>query len=188
MALDILEIQLAAAQQRLTTLQRRVEGERSDPKLLERALREIEGALDQVRIAQERLAESRIRIDELQAQLARQQDQYRELFDGIPQPCVVTTADSTMTEVNRAASELFNVSQRFLVGKALSVFVCEDRGRFMSASERVAREGRPEEISFRLRPRERAPLDVFARVSGDGSALRWILRPSDTGVTQASSM
>lgn len=177
MALDVLEIQLASALQRFATLQRRAQTEKDHPKLLERALKELEGALDHVRFVQEQLAESRARVEALQADAAEQQERYRELFDAMPQPCVVTRPDSTITEVNRAAAELFNVSQRFLVGKSLSVFVCEDRGRFMSASERVARESRPEEFGFKLRPRERAPLDVFARVSGDNSALRWVLRP-----------
>jgi PAS domain S-box-containing protein len=179
-SLDVLEVQLATALQRLSALQRRAEAQRGDPKLVDRALEELEGALSQVRMAQERLAESRQRIEDLQAQLAAQHEKYRELFDGIPQPCVVTRADTTITEVNRAASELFNVSQRFLVGKTLSVFVCEDRDRFMSVTGRVARHARPEELRFKLRPRERAPLDVFARVSGDTSALRWVLRPTDT--------
>ena len=180
MALDVLEIQLASALQRLGTLQRRAQTEKDHAKLLERALKELEAALEQIRIVQEQLAESRAKVDELQAESAAQQEKYRELFDAMPQPCVVTRPDSTITEVNRAAAELFNVSQRFLVGKSLSVFVCEERGRFMSASERVARESRPEEFAFKLRPRERAPLEVFARVSGDASALRWVLRPMET--------
>jgi hypothetical protein len=40
-------------------------------------------------------------------------------------------------------------------------------------------------MHFRLRPRERAPLDVSARVAGDGHALRWILQSARTEVPAA---
>jgi PAS domain-containing protein len=96
----------------------------------------------------------------------------------MPQAYVVTEPNSVITEVNRAASHLFNVSQRFLVGKAMSVFVCEERGRFLSDISRFASEGRSAELTLKLRPRERAPLDVVAMVSGDASSLRWVLRPA----------
>jgi hypothetical protein len=33
------------------------------------------------------------------------------------------------------------------------------------------------ELPFRLRPRERAPLDVSASVRADGAAIRWVVRP-----------
>jgi PAS domain S-box-containing protein len=175
-AIDVLEMQLVSAVQRLATLQRRAGTDRDHGKLLERALKELEAALEEVRVAQEQLVENRTRMEQLQVELTKQSERYWELFDEMPQPYVVTRPDSTITEVNRAAAELFNVSQRFLVGKALSVFVCQDRGRFLTESLRVAQEARAQEFSFKLRPRERAPLDVVARVSGDASALRWVLR------------
>src|SRR4051812_11971591 len=121
-------------------------------------------------------------MEELQQALRRQNERYWQLVDELPQPYVVTKPDSTIVEVNKAAAELFNVSQRFLVGKTLSVFVCENRSDFLTESMRVAREARSQEFGFKLRPRERAPIDVTARVSGDASALRWVLRPSETPV------
>jgi len=184
-AIDVLQMQLASAIQRLTTLQRRAATDRDHGKLLDRALKELETALEYIRLAQEQLAESRQRTDQLQGELARQYEKYWELFDEMPQPYVVTRPDSTITQVNRAAAELFNVSQRFLVGKTLSVFVCEERNRFLNESLRVARDARSQELMFKLRPRERAPLDVTARVSGDESSLRWVLRPHESGRSAA---
>ena len=99
-----------------------------------------------------------------------------ELFDEMPDLYIVTRPDTTIVEVNRAAAELFNVSQRFLAGKTLSVFICEDRGRFLDESTRIAREKSTAELQVRLRPRERAPQNVTARVRGDGANLRWIIR------------
>jgi len=176
-AIDVLEMQLLSAVQRLATLQRRAATDQDHAKLLERALKELEGALEEVRVAQEQIVENRQRMEQLQVELTKQYQKYWELFDEMPQAYVVTRPDSTITEVNRAAAELFNVSQRFLVGKTLSVFICEDRDRFLSESQRVSREARSQDLAFKLRPRERAPLDVRARVSGDAASLRWVLRP-----------
>jgi len=97
---------------------------------------------------------------------------------------VVSRPDSTILEVNKAAAQLLNVSQRFLVGKTLSVFVCEARAAFLAASTRAAASSEPMDLTFKLRPRERAPLTVQARVTGDQDGLRWVLRPAtDTSDT-----
>ena len=90
----------------------------------------------------------------------------------MPQAYVVTKGDSTITEANRAGSELFNVSQRFLVGKTLSVFVGEDRVRWLQRVRGVAESSGRLELTFQLRPRERAPLPVQARGAALGHYLR----------------
>jgi PAS domain-containing protein len=163
--------------QRFNTLKRRAESPKEPATLLARSLEELSTALEEVRVAHEQIIENRARIEQLQEELRQQAARYWQLFDEIPQPYVVTRPDSTILEVNKAASALFNVSQRFLVGKTLSVFVCEERGRFLNDIARFASEGRSGELSFKLRPRERAPLDVTATVGGDLAGLRWVLRP-----------
>ena len=176
MSLDALEMQLASAVQRFNTLQRRAASHKEPATLLSRSLAELSTALEEVRVAQEQIIESRLRMEQLQEQLRLQSERYWQLFDEIPEPYVVTKPDSTIVEVNKAASALFNVSQRFLVGKALSVFVCEDRGAFLQTSAKVATDGAIAELVLKLRPRERAPLEITARVSGDATTLRWLLR------------
>jgi len=183
-AVDALELQLAAALQRYHTLQRRVENQTKDPGgVLGRTLAELETALEELRVAQEQLVENRHRLEDLQRELTTQLARYWELFDEMADPYVVTRPDTTITEVNRSAAELFNVSQRFLAGKMLSVFICEDRGRFLDESARLARERASAEWRVKLRPRERAPLTVTLRVRGDGANLRWIVRESPNGVS-----
>src|SRR5262249_25905896 len=136
MAIDALELQLASALQRYHTLQRRAETQQKDPgALTTRTLAELGTALEEIRVAQEQIVENRRRMESLQAELATQAAKYWELFDEMPDAYVVTRPDTTILEVNRAAAELFNVSQRFLVGKTLSVFICEDRGRFLDESD-----------------------------------------------------
>lgn len=176
MPLDAREMQLASAIQRFNTLQRRAASHKEPAILLSRTLEELGRALEEVRAAQEQLVESRARIEQLQEQVREEAERYWRLFDEIPQAYVVTKPDSTIVEANRAASELFNVSQRFLVGKTLSVFVCEDRSAFLQTSARVAIDSATAELTLKLRPRERAPLAVQARVSGASEQLRWLLK------------
>jgi PAS domain-containing protein len=174
-SLDSLELQLASALQRYNTLQRRADTGRDAASLLDRTLAELGTALEQVRVAQEQLVESRSRMEALQEELRQQAAKYWQLFDEIPQPYLVTKVDSTILEVNRAAAELLNVSQRFLVGKTLSLFVCENRGIFLTTCTRVAEQGGRTQIALKVRPRERAPLDVSARLVGADGHLRWLL-------------
>lgn len=178
MAVDSLELQLASALQRFHTLQRRAETQKESAALLSKTLAELGTALEEVRVAQEQIVEGRHRLQDLQNQLSDDRARYSELFDEMPQPYVITRMDSIIVEVNRAGAELFNVSQRFLVGKAMSIFVCEDRSRFLVELTRIGAEPDSSSLSFKLRPRERAPLSIEARVKADGSTLRWLLTAS----------
>jgi PAS domain S-box-containing protein len=186
-AVDSLELQLASALQRYHSLQRRAETLKESPALLMRSLAELGTALEEIRVAQDQILDNRRRLEELQAELAHQCARYWELFDEMPQPYVVTRADSVIVEVNRAGAELFNVSQRFLVGKAMSVFVCEDRSRFLTELTRIAGDRASSALNFKLRPRERAPLHVEAKVKGEASTVRWILSAIGRGAGSKSN-
>src|ERR1051326_5279486 len=163
MGVDALELQLASALQRFHTLQRRAESTTDKGPLLSRTLAELSTAREEIRVAKEQIIENRRRMELLQAELTAQMNKYWDLFDEMPEPYIVTRSDTTISEVNRAAAELLNVSQRFLVGKTLSVFVCEDRTRFLDESRRLAQDRGTAELRLKLRPRERAPLAVTAR-------------------------
>src|SRR5690349_8365433 len=147
MAIDVLELQLASALQRYATLQRRATADRDQGKLLDRSLQELGTALEEIRVAQEQLVEGRHKLETAQAELVRERERYWQLFDEMPQAYVVTDPNSIITEANRAAAQLFNVTQRFLVGKAMSVFVCEERGRFLADISRFAVEGQSGELT-----------------------------------------
>ena len=177
MGFDSLELQLASALQRYNNLQRRAETQRDPSALASKTLAELGTALEELRVAQEQLLDSRSRMEQLQAELHRQYEKYWQLFDEMPDAYIVTKPDSTIVEVNKAAARLLNVSQRFLLGKTLSVFVCEERGQFLTACTHSAAGGPASDLMLKLRPRERAPMSASARVTGDESALRWVIRP-----------
>ena len=178
MAIDVLELQLVSALQRFSTLQRNALDGRDHSKLLGRSITELESVLEELRVAQQQLVENRTRMEQMQFELSREREKYWRLFDEMPQAYVITRSDTLITEANRAASELLNVSQRFLVGKTLSVFVCEDRTRFLIEAARVTSDPVPLDMKVKVRPRERAPLLVTARVTGDDAGLRWLLQPA----------
>jgi PAS domain-containing protein len=173
-----LELQLASAVQRFNNLQRRAQNGRERSPLLTRALAELETALEELRVAHEQLIETRARLERIQGELRSEKERYWQMFDALPDAHVVSKADSTIVEANRVAAQLLNVSQRFLIGKSLSVFVCEDRARFIDAVNRIAADGGTLDLPIRLRPRERAPLTLSATVHGEGDLLRWRLKPS----------
>jgi two-component system, OmpR family, sensor histidine kinase VicK len=182
-----LELQLAVALQRFNTLQRRWDndGGKSDS-LASRALNELEKALEEVRVAQEQLIETRTRLEDVQLELTQQLEKYWQLFDEMPQAYVVTQPDTVILEANQAAAELFNVSQRFLVGKTLSVFVCENRSSFLRDAAEASQTANGRELTLRMRPRERAPLEVTAKLRG-GETLRWILEPHRVNTVAAAA-
>ena len=133
MPVDALELQIVSALQRFTRLKQSADNIRSEsPGLATRVLTELETALEELRVAQDQLVENRSHLERLQTELTQQCGKYWELFELMPAAYVVTTPDSTITEANKAAAELFNVSQRFLIGKTLGVFVSEDRARILT--------------------------------------------------------
>lgn len=174
MSIDSLELRLASAVQRFNSLQRRAATAREPAALLSRSLHELGEVIEELRVAQEQLIDQRRRMDAMQEELRRQNARYWQLFDEIPQPYVVTRVDSTIVEVNKAAAELLNVSQRFLSGKALSMFICEDRSGFLSRIAELAAQRSESHFELKMRPRERAPLSVTAIARADETSVRWL--------------
>jgi PAS domain-containing protein len=173
LGIDSLELQLASAVQRFNSLQRRAAMVREPGPLLTRSLHELGEVIEELRVAQEQIVDQRQRTEAIQEELRRQNARYWQLFDEIPHPYVVTRPDTTIVEVNKAAAVLLNVSQRFLAGKALSVFVCEDRTGFLSrVAELVARRTEMQ-FELRVRPRERAPMSLRAIARADETSVRW---------------
>ena len=183
MPVDALQLQIVSALQRCHGLQRRSADGSHDgpPKLLTRAVKELEASLEELQAAHEQLLESRRHAEQLQVQLQQQFEKYWELFDAMPQAYVVTTRESVILEANRAAAELFNVSQRFLVGKPISVFISEDRNRILNEVGSLGINEQRAEYRFKLRPREKATIPVVARVSGRNDTVRWLINPQGDG-------
>lgn len=171
-------IQLAPALRRLATLQRR--GDTHGDAGVQQAVAELLRSLEELRGGQTQLLAQREELESIQAELRIEREKYSQLFDAAPDPYLVTDVQLMIVSANRAAADLFNISQRFLAGKSLSVFLSKDRGRFLADAARLAHAGESARWSFGIRPRERAPLQVTARVvvhAGlDGVEMHWVMR------------
>jgi PAS domain S-box-containing protein len=178
--IESLQVQLSTAMQRLASLQRRAEHLTPEsPRLIQQTLEQLEFAIQQLRAAQEELEARRGELVALRGELEAERRKYWEFFDAAPEAYLVTSPDGEIIEANRAAAELLNISQRFLIGKNFTVFVCTDRVRIHGQAKRLAETGGSADWVFSVRPRERAPFQVACRVlaseSGDRT-LRWMVR------------
>ena len=193
MRIETLQVQLSTAMQRLASLQRRAEHLTPDsPRIIQQTLEQLEFAIQQLRAAQEELEARRGELAAVRQALEVERRKYWEFFDAAPDAYLVTTGDGEILEANRAAAELLNISQRFLIGKNFTVFVCTERTRVQAQAKRLAESGGSSDWVFGLRPRERAPFDVACRVLSSESAertLRWMLRriPAEESRSQEHS-
>ncbi len=193
MRIESLQVQLSTAMQRLASLQRRAEHLTPDsPRIIQQTLEQLEFAIQQLRAAQEELESRRGELVTLRHELEVERRKYWDFFDAAPDAYLVTNAEGEIVEANRAAAELLNISQRFLIGKNFTVFVCTERTRLQTQARRLAESGGSADWVFSLRPRERAPFDVACRVLASDSSdrsLRWMVRriPADETASDAAT-
>lgn len=119
--------------------------------------------------------ELQLTVDELQRQnkellatqtaLELQVQRYQELFDLAPDSYVVTNKSGKIEEANRAAAKLFNVPQRFLVGKPLIIFVAEDERQALYSKLMQLQQGQSLEWVVNLCPRNQEPIKVVLTVA-----------------------
>ncbi len=154
----------------------------------EDAIGELHQSLLELEVAHEEL---RVQGDELAGvryQLERERARYHDLFEFAPDAYVVTDDRGVIREVNRAASRMLGVEQRFLPGKPICTYVQEDDVRALRAAlnaltdRRASADAPPGEMSLRLRTRDGRTFHAavaFAGVRGSGGvlvAIRWLLR------------
>lgn len=97
------------------------------PELLPIAFKELGIVSEELQVAVEELQQQNeaLAIARLEVEIQRQR--YQELFDFAPHGYLVTDPSGTIQEANRAAANLLNISQQFLIGKPLIVFVTEEQ-------------------------------------------------------------
>jgi PAS domain-containing protein len=171
------------ARLRLTVLQNNCAVRPSETNTVPEALEELERAFDELDVMcshNQELLEQRARIE---AELERTQRRSHALFNGAPEPYVMTDLDGVILEANMAASDLLHVSPRWLRNKPLDLYV-EDRQQFADALARLnGAYAFSEPMPLTIRPRERARVPVAARVKrfeGESgrAELWWVLQPT----------
>jgi PAS domain-containing protein len=189
---SVVRRQIPDARLRLSMLQRRSSAlSETESRVVPDAMDELERALHELDVtcvhSQELLEKQAL----VEAEHERTRSRYYALFNGAPEPYIMTTLEGVILEVNTAASELLHVSTRWLRNKPLDLYV-EERQLF---GETLARQNDSfafsDPIELTIRPRERARIGVIARVKRfEGSEgepeLWWVLarQPSPRSVVE----
>ncbi len=184
MNVDMFAKQMQVMQRRLDNLYQGA-GTSVQPQtdLLPVAFKELGTASEELQVAMEELQQQNEELTLARAALEVEHQRYQDLFELAPDGYLVTDALGTIREANRAATKLFNVSQQFLVGKPLLVFVTkEERQTFHWQLHWLQQAKQVQELAVRLCPRNSEPIDVALTVAtitnreGKTIALRICLR------------
>ncbi len=153
------------------------------PQLLVDSIEELRAALEELHVAEEELRQQNQELVATRQMVEAERQRYQELFEFAPDGYLVTDIEGNIWEANLAAATLLNVSQRFLVGKPLAIFISEaERRSFRSQISRLRESDQLHESNVLLRPRDREPFAAAITVAavrdqqGKPSALRWMLR------------
>jgi PAS domain S-box-containing protein len=103
------------------------------PQLLPVAFKELGVVSEELQVAVEELQQQNEELATARVEVEIQRQRYQDLFELSPDGYLVTDINGTIQEANCAAANLLNVSQRFLVGKPLIIFVTEDERQVFHA-------------------------------------------------------
>lgn len=137
---------------------------------------ELQVAVDELLVQAEEAVAARMEIE-------TERQRYENLFDFTPDAQLVTDLLGTIREANRAACNLFNVPQKFLLGKPLIVFITEEyRWAIRSELNRQQSKNRVQEIEVHIQPRNAEEFAATLRLApvfdqkGNLIELRWLMR------------
>src|SRR5262245_36643353 len=91
--------------------------------LLPVAFEELNVAFEELHAAQDELLHQQSELASTRERVEAERRRYQELFDFAPDAYLVTTANGTIREANRAAAVLLGMAQSALSGTPLSLFV-----------------------------------------------------------------
>jgi PAS domain S-box-containing protein len=120
--------------------------------------------------------------------LERERAKYVDLFDSVPDACLVTSTGGIVREANVAAESLLGVPRERLAGKLLIAFVArQDTEAFRERLAESDSLGLPGSRTFQARMRQRGGVVFLAAlavapvlgINGRPFALRWTIRRVD---------
>lgn len=148
--------EIARLRARATKVRRRLSGSSEHDDALDAALETCEALLRE-------LASARVDTETLRRRCDAEAATHAHLFEHLPIAAIETDASGSILTANDAASLLLNTSKKHLANRLLLHFA-EDRAAFITLLSRLSSE-QPERVhELRVRPRERAPLSVDARI------------------------
>lgn len=151
--------------------------------IITEAIEEVNVSLEELKVAREELCQQNEELSLIRAQVERERERYKELFEFAPDAYFVTNENGMIREANYTAALLLNVSQKFLLGKPLSIFIPENARRNFRLRLNQLRIGELEKLQeweLPIQPRRAKIFDAAITVSivrnqGDLN-LRWMVR------------
>ncbi|MBD3884553.1 PAS domain-containing protein [Phormidium tenue FACHB-886] len=176
--------QLKAVYQRAWVLQQQANDlPASQQTLLLKTLEELQTVLGELQASEAELHHQNEALVNTRQAVESERRRYRELFEFAPDGYLVTDANGRIEEANNAIAALLNVSQEFLVGKPLLIFIDQpDRAAFHRTLDRLQELDKLQDWQIRLRSSQRSPFDaaltvaVVRNAAGQIASLRWLLR------------
>lgn len=153
------------------------------PDLMPLAFRELGVASEELQVAIEQLVSQAEELATTRVQLEDQCQRYQDLFEFLPYAYLVTDPQGTIQEANRTAGTLLNISQQFLVGKPLDIFVSKsERCTFSTKIIQLQQSEGVQEWVLQMQPRQGQPFDAAVTIAPVRNpknivvSFRWILR------------
>lgn len=121
------------------------------------AIEDLRTALEEIHVAEEELRQQSEELLQAREEAEKDRRRYEELFEFAPDGYVVTDARGVITEANRAAGSLLNISHDTLIGKPLYLLVAKkDRPDFHYRLSRLAEKGGTRRWEILLQPRRKS--------------------------------
>jgi diguanylate cyclase (GGDEF)-like protein/PAS domain S-box-containing protein len=159
------------------------------PDFLDAALSHLDTVLEELRTAYEELQQQNQALTDYRQQLEAERQRYQDLFDLAPDGYLVTNATGMIQEANVAIATMIQVSQEYLIGKPLLLFLPEsDRPAIRTILNQLPQpqpSAPPPRHTWetQLYPRGGTPISVgltltysYQRSSGGISHIRWSFR------------
>ncbi len=145
------------------------------PELLPVAFKELGIVSEELQVAVEELQQQNEELASARVEVEIQRQRYQDLFEFAPSGYLVTDINGIIQEANRAAANLLKVSQRFLVGKPLIIFVVESERQVFHVKLSELQQVQHEEWVVRLVPRKgeffEAALTLARIIDGKGNVV-----------------
>jgi PAS domain-containing protein len=130
------------------------------------------------------LAASQLESATARAELNARATVWDSTYESMPMACVEINDSGTIVRANRSAGQLLNTSGKYLEDRLLMLYA-EDREAFGALMRRLRTEHDQMPVSFMMRPRERAPIQVDVSAVSlahlGATASLWFLIPSGRG-------
>lgn len=167
MNLDNFTKQVESINVRLEDLYKGVKSSLEIPlEMMPTAFKELGVVSEELQVSLEELQQQNEELRLAQIALEVQKQRYQELFEFAPNAYLVTNEQGIIQEANCTAANLFNVSQRFLIGKPLIVFIAEEKRQLFHVQLTQLQQGNnTEKLNLRFLPRNLQPFNAELLVS-----------------------